>query len=323
MEHLAFKEIKMTQRTKVIGHLAALITIIIWGTTFISTKLLLVEFSPFEILFFRFTLGYLVLLIMHPHIIKTKNIKEELLFALAGLSGVTLYFLSENIALTYTLTTNVGIIVSIAPFFTAVFAHVFLKDEHIKPQFLMGFALAILGIVLISFNGSYFLKLNPIGDILAVLACIFWAAYSVFLRKIQKLGYHNIGCTRKIFMYGLLFMIPTLPFTEFHLGLERFTNPVHLFNMIFLGIGASALCFVTWNWCVGILGAIKTSAYIYLVPVVTIVSSFLILREKITAPALVGTLLTLVGLLLSEKKPNKKRKGNAPLPILNPQEASE
>jgi drug/metabolite transporter (DMT)-like permease len=288
------------------GHLVALLTILIWGTTFISTKILLVDFSPFEILFFRFTIGYIALIAVHPRLTKSKNIREELLFAAAGFCGVTIYFLLENIALTHTLASNVGTLVSVSPFFTALMAHFFLKEESLRPQFFAGFLVAILGIILIAFNGNYILKLSPQGDLLAILSCLFWATYSILMRKISGLGYHTIGCTRRIFFYGLLFMIPSLFLSDFHLELERFAKPVNLLNIVFLGFFASALCFVTWNWCVGILGAVKTSTYIYLVPVITIASSYLILKENITAAALLGTSLTMIGLFLSEKKTKGK-----------------
>ena len=104
-------------------------------------------------------------------------------------------------------------------------------------------------------------------------------------------------------------MIPTLLFFDFKVGLSRFTNPVSLLNILFLGLGASALCFVTWNFAVKLLGAVKTSIYIYMVPVITVVTSVLILHEKITAMAVIGTILTLVGLLLSESKTLLKKRG--------------
>lgn len=98
------------------GHLAAFITILIWGTTFISTKVLLRSFSPIEILFIRFVIGYLALWCACPKSFKPADRKQESYFVLAGLLGVTLYYLFENIALTYTLASNVGVIISIAPF---------------------------------------------------------------------------------------------------------------------------------------------------------------------------------------------------------------
>lgn len=288
------------------GHAAALFTVLIWGTTFISTKVLLRAFTPVEILFFRFIFGFCVLLVAHPKFIRIRSLREELYFAGAGLSGVTLYFLCENVALTYTQASNVGIIVSVAPFFTAVLAHFFLKGERLKRSFFIGFLIALAGVVLIAFNGSYILKLNPKGDILAILACVCWAVYSVLTRKIGAWGYNNIAATRRIFFYGLLFMLPALPFMDFKLGFSRFADPVNLFNLLFLAAGASALCFVMWNWCVTVLGAVKTSNYIYLIPVITIIASYILLDEVITLTALAGTVLTVAGLFLSEWDTVKK-----------------
>lgn len=295
----------MENRNKA-GHLCALLTIIIWGTTFISTKILLVDFQPVEILFFRFVMGLLALLIIYPHRLKTTTKRQELTFALAGLCGICLYYLLENIALTYTMASNVGVIISVAPFFTAIMSHLFLKEEgKLRANFFIGFVVAMIGIFLISFNGSK-LELNPVGDLLALLAAFVWACYSILTKKISSYGYHTILTTRRVFFYGILFMIPTLFMFDFHLELSRFTNPVYLFNIIFLGLGTSALCFVSWNLAVKVLGAVKTSIYIYMVPVITVVTSTLILHEQITALSIIGTLLTLAGLFLSERKTMRK-----------------
>lgn len=295
----------MENRNKA-GHLCALLTIIIWGTTFISTKILLVDFQLVEILFFRFVMGLLALLIIYPHRLKATTKRQELTLALAGLCGICLYYLLENIALTYTMASNVGVIISVAPFFTAIMSHLFLKEEgKLRANFFIGFVVAMIGIFLISFNGSK-LELNPVGDLLALLAAFVWACYSILTKKISSYGYHTILTTRRVFFYGILFMIPTLFMFDFHLELSRFTNPVYLFNIIFLGLGASALCFVSWNLAVKVLGAVKTSIYIYMVPVITVVTSTLILHEQITALSIIGTLLTLAGLFLSERKTMRK-----------------
>lgn len=288
------------------GHLAALVTILIWGTTFISTKVLLVDFQPIEILFFRFLMGLLALLIVYPHRLKGTTIKQESVFVAAGLCGVCLYYLLENIALTYTMASNVGVIISVAPFFTAILSHLFLKqDEKLRANFFIGFIVAMLGIGLISFNGAS-LQLNPIGDLLALLAAFLWACYSILTRKISGYGYNTIMTTRRVFFYGILFMIPALFLFDFKLDLSRFANPVYLLNILFLGLGASALCFVTWNFAVKLLGAVKTSIYIYLVPVITVAASVLIIHEPFTWITGIGTILTLAGLLISEKKHIRK-----------------
>ncbi len=288
------------------GHLSALAAILIWGSTYISTKTLLQEFKPIEILLIRFIIGYVTLFLLHPRKVKTKSWKEELLFALAGLCGVTLYFLLESIALTYTLASNVGVIVSMAPFFTAVLSHFLLKGERFRPQFFVGFIVALTGIFLIGYNANEVLRLNPIGDVLALLAAVAFALYSVLMRKISGLGYHNIGCTRRVFFYGLLFMVPAALQMDFQLDLGRFTDPVILFHLMFLGLLASALCFVMWNWTVGVLGAVKTTLYIYIVPVVTIFAAATVLHERITPLALLGAFLALLGMFLAERRPAKQ-----------------
>ena len=293
-----------------VGHLLAILTIVIWGTTFISTKILLIDFTPIEILFFRFTMGLIALMLVYPHRMKVKDKKHELLFMGAGLCGVTLYYLLENIALTYTMASNVGVICSLAPFFTAIVAYLFLKDEPLRINFFIGFVVAMVGISLISFNGASNFQLNPLGDLLAFGATIVWAFYSVLTKKISSYGYNTIQITRRYFFYGILFMLPALFLFEFKIGLERFADPVNLFNIIFLGLGACALCFVTWNFAVKLLGVVKTSVYIYMIPVITVVTSVIILHEQITGLAALGTILTLAGLFVSESKIYLKKKAS-------------
>lgn len=282
------------------GHIMALITIVIWGTTFISTKILLEDFTPVEILFSRFLLGVLALIAVYPKRLKIKDKKQEFTFAAAGLCGICLYYLLENIALTYTMASNVGVIISVAPFFTAVLSHVFLKEEEkLKAQFFVGFIVAMTGISLISFSGSK-LELNPIGDVLAVAAAFIWAVYSLLIRKISSYGYYTIQTTRRIFTYGIIFMLPFLFVFEVSLDMQKLVRPEYALNLIYLGLGASALCFVTWNYAVKMLGAVKTSVYIYIVPVITVVTSVIVLKEEITWMAAVGIGFTLMGLFLSD-----------------------
>lgn len=285
------------------GHLAAIFTILVWGTTFISTKLLLKDFGPVEILFIRFTMGLAALAIVYPRRLKGTVISQEITFALAGLCGVTLYYLLENIALTYTMASNVGVICSVAPFFTAIFTHFFVKNgEKLNKRFFVGFAVALVGIVLINFNGSTNFEVNPIGDFLALAAAVVWAIYAILSKKISTYGYNVVQTTRRIFLYGIVFMIPALFLLDFHPNMRLFFKPVNMFNILYLGLCACALCFVTWNTAVKILGALKTSVYIYLIPIITIVTSVIILHERITWMSGIGTVLTLSGLVLSEKK---------------------
>ena len=284
------------------GHIAAIFCIFVWGTTFISTKVLLRTFSPIEILFIRFIIGYTALWLAFPRRLHLTEKKHELYFAAAGLCGVTLYFLFENIALTYTLVSNVGVIVSLSPFFAAFLASLFLHGERPGVRFFLGFVIAMIGIYLISFRNTSEININPLGDFLAVAAAFIWAVYSTITKKISSYGYHTILVTRRIFFYGLIFMLPALFAMGFQVNIRELTAPINLFIILFLGLGASALCFATWNYAVKLLGTVKTTVYIYLVPVITAVTSVLVLHEVITREAAIGIALTILGLLLSESK---------------------
>jgi drug/metabolite transporter (DMT)-like permease len=291
------------KQNKGMGHLTALLTIIVWGTTYISTKVLLRDFQPIEILLIRTVLGYILLWLVRPGKIKLQQNSHEWIMAGAGLSGICLYYLLENIALTYTLASNVGVIISAAPFFTALLSHLFLKEDgRLHLSFFVGFVFAMIGIAMMSFGGSEGMHLNPKGDLLALIAAFMWACYSILTKKISGYGYPTIQMTRHMFGYGVLFMLPAAVIFGFHPSLSALARPVNLLNILFLGVVASAVCFVTWNFAVKVLGAVRTSVYIYVTPVVTIITSVLILHEKITGVAVAGAGLALAGLILSEGK---------------------
>lgn len=283
------------------GHLAALLTIVIWGTTFISTKVLLVEFTPLEILLIRFVLGYVTLWLLYPHKLQLKDQSQEWGFMLAGLCGICLYYLLENVALTYTSASNVGVIISIAPFFTAILTKLIVKHTNLQRTFYLGFLISIIGIILISFQKNA-IEFNPFGDFLACVAAFVWACYAILSKKIGDYGYAIIPTTRRMFFYGILFMMPMCFTMNLSFDLTSCITPTALGNLLFLGLGASALCFVTWNFAVKTLGSIRTSVYIYIVPVITVITSMLVLQETITVQSLIGIVLTLIGLFLSEYK---------------------
>lgn len=286
------------------GNAAAVFTIIIWGTTFISTKVLLMDFKPVEILFFRFVMGYGALLLACPHRLKNVNAGQEMTFALAGLCGICLYYLLENVALTCTMASNVGVIISIAPMFTAILSRLIPdktggEGDKLGAGFFLGFGVAMAGIALMSFHGAG-MQFSPVGDLLAVLAAFVWGCYSVLSKKISAFGCPILLTTRRTFFYGILLMLPALGLFHFEPGLWRFRDVTCVLNMVYLGLGASAMCFVTWNIAVCALGAVRTSVYIYMVPVITVVTSAVILKEPVTWASALGTALAVAGLFLSE-----------------------
>lgn len=300
-----------------LGYFLAVITIFFWGITFISTKILLIDFSPIEILFFRFIAAYAGLWIFHPKTMKIP-FKDNLIFLLAGLTGVTLYQFTENVALSYTSASNVSLIVSMCPLFTAIITQIFLKEKAVTRWFVLGFVVAITGVALVCMNGNMEMKFSPKGDLLALLSALCWGFYSLFISILNGKKYDSICVTRRVFFFALLTMIPLVVLGYFKgdvnisaaVNSVRFTKWTNWLNLLFLGLVASAFCFWSWNKACSIVGTVHITKAIYLNPLVTIIFSFFILGEKITWMGALGALITIAGLFISGIK-TKKQKGLA------------
>lgn len=286
-------------KNKSIYYVIAMVVIFIWSTTYVSTKVLLKSLTPVEIMFYRYLIAYSILFIAYPKRHKIAGLKEEIFFLSAGIFGGTLYFLTENYALKYSLASNVGLLISTAPILTAVTAHFFTKSEKFNKNLGLGFLVAILGVFLIVFNGRFILRLNPLGDCLAIASALSWSVYSILVKKIGN-RYHSVYVTRKIFFYSIVTMLPTLFIADFRWQISVLYSFKVIANLLYLGIFASSLCFLLWSKVIWNLGAVKANNFIYLVPLITMISSVIVLSEKITLFAVFGGLLILAGVYISE-----------------------
>ncbi len=294
-----------TENKQLLGHLLACGTQIMWGATFVSTKVLLNYFEPSQILFIRMLLAFIALFLISPHPLRIRDSKRELAFAGAGLTGLVLYFLLENTALTMTYASNVGIIVACAPFFVAVMVGIFFKEKQ-GMSFFIGFVIAIAGVIMVSVSGKESFHLNPLGDFLAFLAMISWGGYSAIVKKISEWEYPIIAVTRRIYFYGIILLLPVLLFRHETWNLHAFGTPTVVGNLLFLGLCASALGFMLWNLATGWIGAVKTSLYIYVSPIVTVVLSMIVLNEKMTVFSVIGSICILIGLMISQRPQGQK-----------------
>ncbi len=285
---------------KATGHIFALITIIVWGSTFITTKMLLTELTPVQIMLCRFAIAYVVLWLIRPKAEKTA-VKDELLFLAMGIFGCTLYFITENTALKYTLASNVSIIVAGAPIITAILANFFIKGEKFSRNTALGFAVAFAGVVLVVFNGRFVLKLNPAGDALSLGAAVSWAVYSVILRTCVD-RFNSVMLTRKLMFYGFVTALPIALIQGDRMPFEVFGTPIMLFCILFLGVIGSGICYVMWSKAISYLGVVKTNNYIYINPFVTLVTGGIFLKEPITVMGVVGAMLIISGVVISSKK---------------------
>ncbi len=288
-------------------HLVALFTVLVWGLTFVSTKVLLLDFTPLQILCIRFVIGFLALCVLRPHSLKLYEWRHEWLFMAAGATGIAGYYLLENVALVFTTATATGVIVAISPLFTALIAAARGDRSGLSVRFFLGFVVAIGGLVLVGASTgahdslSAFGDLSFFGDLLALLAALVWAIYSVLVKRLADLGYETIASTKRTFLWGLAFIAPaTVLFGGNLPALPEAHSLENMGNLLFLGLVASAACFVTWGVAVRRLGAVVSTTYIYLVPAITAAASIALIGEPLSVPIVIGLCLTIVGLLLSQ-----------------------
>jgi len=289
-----------------IYHIVAFLVVAVWGSTFVFTKLLLLNgLSAAQIFTLRFIIAYVLLLLFSmtrkSFRWMTHTVKDELLMLALGVSGGSLYFLTENSAMNYTTTTNTSLIVCLCPLFAALLIAAFYKSERLHGIQIVGTLMAALGVAVVVLNGHFVLHLSPKGDALAFAACLCWAVYSLLMIPAGK-RYDTIFITRKVFFYGLLSMIPYfLLWPEFP-PMSTILRLDILGNLLFLGCVASMVCFVAWNWAIKKLGAMTATNYVYFNPVTTVLFAWIILHEQITVYFLIGTVLILAGMYLADKK---------------------
>ncbi|MDR1557528.1 MAG: DMT family transporter [Tannerellaceae bacterium] len=280
----------------------AAFTVVVWGATFVSTKILLqYGLTPVEIFFYRFLLAYVAIWFFCPKRVWADTRKDEFLLFCVGLTGGSLYFITENTALDITLASNVSLIVSTAPLLTAFLSHLFVRGEKLKKALVYGSLLALAGVAFVVYNGNFILRINPAGDILSLTAALMWGFYTIILKRLDS-RYPVLFITRKVFFYGLITLLPVFYIKPVAISADVLLHPVVACNLLFLGLIASMLCYILWNIAVKHLGAIRTTNYIYFMPIVTLIISALILGETITPIALLGAALILGGVCLAERE---------------------
>ena len=285
-----------------IVYVTAYIIVVLWGCTFVQTKILInAGLRPDEIFLFRFTLAYILILPFASKRLMLDNLADELLAALLGLTGGSLYFVTENYALAYGYCSNVALIVCLTPIVTSFIVGCFYPGERLRGAGVLGSVIALVGMALVVFNGNFILKLSPLGDILALGACICWAVYSLVIKRLQG-KYSNMLITRKIFGYGLLTILPLLFVRGVNVDILLNGGAVVWGNVLFLGCVASMLCFLGWNYCLERIGTVRATNLLYLNPVVSITTSAIVLGERVTWLAIIGAVLILAGLVCLERK---------------------
>ena len=285
------------------GHIYAIIVMAIWSITYVATDMLLAAgFTALHILMLRFLLALGVLFIMKPKMYFPKSLGEELGFVVISLFGMFFYYIFENYAIQKTDGTNVAIIISFVPILTALSNAIFKKRTKITPITVLGFVIAISGVVMVVFNGTVTFDFDFIGYMLAFGAAVCWTVYSTLLEDYLK-SFDSIIITRRMLIYTLIVLVPVTLVKD---GLPKVSlfvsSPALLGCIVLLGAFGGSLCYHWWNKATEYIGVVVTTNYLYASPFITMVFAFFATGTPITAMGSVGAVLILCGVILSDIK---------------------
>ncbi len=299
---------------KLLYFILALLVVAVWGVTFISTKVLINNgLQPAQIFVIRFVMAYAGIWLMEligkgkPRL-WSRSLRDEAVLLLLGVSGGSLYFMAENSALAYTQASNVSFIVCTAPLLTAIFTLIYrrfskgdfaasMEPIRLNWALVLGTVLALTGVALLSFGGKG-VEMNARGDLLAFAAAVCWGVYSLYVSKMTA-DYGEVFVTRKVFFYGLLTIIPFVVGREF--PTEGLARPVVIWNLLFLGIVASLVCFIVWNRVLKELGNVTATNFVYLNPFFTLATAIIVLGERLTPLSALGSLAIIAGVFIAGK----------------------
>lgn len=278
--------------------LLALFVVAVWGTTFTVTKQLLSSVPPLLLLLARFVIGYAALWALHPHLLPWQGWRTEGRLALMGLLGVTLYFCGENLALVHGSAGMVSVVVCISPVLTALLPRLYGRGRPLGYSYWGGFLLAFGGVALTISGGDLTaLRGAWLGALLAAGGALSWSLYTLVNQSLPA-GLHRLSITRRTFFWGLLTMLPLCLCESAPWSWHALIAWPNLWRLLALGLVAGALCYAAWGQATVRLGNVRTSLFLYLIPIVGVLSAALLLGEPLGAPMLLGVLLTLLGVAL-------------------------
>jgi drug/metabolite transporter (DMT)-like permease len=281
------------------GFLALIITVLIWGTTMVVTKVALGAFSPMMLTFVRFMIAFLFYLpfaLPRGYFFRL-SIKPSIL--LLGFTGITLFFGTQNLGLYYTSAASGSIILAAVPAVITGMAIYFLNERPSRIQ-LLGIGLTVIGIIVVSLGGSPDIHSpNPLlGNVILIVCVLAWGAYTIQIKQVKE-KLPALVLTTAVTGAGLLFLLPMMIGEWLLVPVPGIDGP-GLAAAIYLGIAASGLSMLTWNIALREIPASSAAPYINLVPILGLVSAML-MGERLDGLQLSGAVLGLLGVWISSQ----------------------
>ena len=284
-------------------HLAGIVAMVFWGMSFVWSTQVYQSLNPTTTIFLRLVVASIFLTaILFAFRINEKVKREHLkLFALAALFEPFLYFICEGYGLKNSSPIIGSGIIALIPLVTPIAARVFLK-ERLTPMNIVGFIISFVGVIVMLLNKNLELTASPKGILFLCGSVVVAVGYSIALIRLTKL-YKPLTITWMQNIFGMVYFIPMFFIME-HFDPSNFANVgAYIGPLLCLGVFCSAVAYSLWAFAFSKLGASKANVYSNLIPVFTAIFSYLLAIEELTAFKIVGILVVVVGLVLSQIKP--------------------
>ncbi len=280
--------------------LLLLITMLIWAGSFIAIKISLLELKPCNLAFYRFAIAtpLLLLFIYASGKLQLPNRKDIPAILLLALTGVTMLYIVQFIALMYTTATNSSILINTSAIFVALMS-IFAGESLTKTK-ILGLFISFIGIMLIFSNGKieFFTSKTFLGDILMIFDGFLWAIYTVIGKNMLK-RYNPYSLTFYAFLAGTIMLFPFA-------AAEGIANITSLklstwISVLYLSVLCSVVAYIIWYYALTVMDATKVAVFVYIIPLFTAIMAFIILKEQITQYTALGGLLIMLGVYLVER----------------------
>ncbi len=292
-------------KTKLLPFLEALFAVIVWGASFIATKIAVGQISPIAVVWLRFAMGIPIILfavVIRKQFAFPKG-NEWAYFTLLGFLGISFHQWLQSNGLQTAQATTTAWIVSTSPAFIAVLGWIILKEKLNLPQSL-GIVLAMIGVLAVVSKGDLAAitsgNFGTYGDYLILISSVNWAVFSIISRR----GLKNHPSTRMTFWVMTIgWLITSVAF----LANKSYTEIPLLdargwWAMIFLGIFTTGFAYIAWFDALSQLPVAQTGAFLFVEPLTSMVVAAIILNEQITFVSILGGAVILFGIWLVNRQ---------------------